>query len=163
MTAKLKFTLAIIIIANAILMTTGTASSNSAADDKKPTEKPIAAPLEGEYSIVSGEKDGKIIPPDRLQGSVVFFTADRIIGMDKEKKEFFAASYVLDLSHMPWSIKMKSSSPKEEEAMGLIKKDGDTVTLIYSLPGADAPIEFRTKDRQHLFVLKNLLKPSPKK
>jgi uncharacterized protein (TIGR03067 family) len=157
-TTKLKFALAIIAIANACLLTAVAASPLPVPDDKKPPEKPAAAPLEGGYAIVSGEKDGKAIPAERLKGSVVLFTADRVVGTDKDKKELFAASYVLDTTRTPWVIKMKSITPKEAEAVGLIKKEGDTITLIYALPGTDAPKEFRTKDKQHLFVLKSLLK-----
>ena len=46
---------------------------------------------------------------------------------------------------------------KEEEtvAQGLIEKDGDTVKLIYALPGAQAPTEFKTKSKRLMFVMKN--------
>lgn len=158
MTAKFKVTLAIIALASACFVTAGAASPLPVPDDKKPSEKTAAAPLEGGYTIVSGEKDGKAIPPERLKGCVVLFTAEKVVGTDKDKKELFAASYVLDTTHTPWIIKMKSTTPKEEEAIGLIKKEGDSITLIYSLPGAPAPVEFRTRDKQHLFVLKSLVK-----
>jgi uncharacterized protein (TIGR03067 family) len=162
-TTKLKFALAIITIVNASLIAAVSAAHVVLPDDKKPAEKPAAAPLEGGYAIVSGEKDGKTIPPEHLKGSAVLFTADRIVGTDKDKKELFTASYTLDTTRTPWVIKMKSTTPMESEAVGLIKKDGDTVTIVYALPGADAPTEFRTRDKQHLFVLKSLLKPSPTK
>lgn len=117
-------------------------------------EKPAAKSLEGGYTLVSGEKDGKPISDERIKGSLVRFTANKITGTDKDKKEFFAASYTLDTSKKPWVIQMKSSSPKEAEATGLIKKEGDTLTIIYALPGAEAPKEFKTGPNQHLFVLK---------
>ena len=85
------------------------------------------------------------------------FTADKIVGTDKDKKEFFAASYTLDTTKKPWVIKMKSLAPKEgAESVGLVKVEGDSVTLVYSLPGVAAPTEFKTKDKQHLFVLKRV-------
>ena len=119
----------------------------------RPGEKDGAAKLEGTYTIVSGEEDGQPIPKDRIKGSVVKFTRDRITGTDKDKKEFFAATYTLDKSKSPWRIKMKSTTPKEAEAVGLIEKKGDTVRLIYALPGAPEPTEFKTKKGQHLFEL----------
>ncbi len=151
---KSKAALALAAIAIGFSLTIAS-SSLSAQDQKARQDEKAAAPkLEGRYTIVSGEKDGKAIPEGDIKGSIVVFTADKIVGTDKDKKEFFASSYVLDAAHKPWLIKMKSNSPKEAEAMGLIKQDGDTVTLIYALPGGDAPQEFKTKDKQHLFVLK---------
>ena len=131
-------------------------------EDKKPADKVVASPLDGIYTIVSGEKDGQPIPEGKLKGSIVQFAGNKIVGTDKDKKEFFAATFSLDMAKTPWVIRMKSTSPKEAEATGLVKKDGDTLTIVYSLPGADAPTEFRTKDKQHLFVLK-AMKPVPPK
>ncbi len=126
------------------------------AADPPADAKAIAAPLEGGYTIVSGERDGKAIPEERIKGSVVRFTAAAITGTDKDKKEFFACTFTLDKDKSPWVIRMKSTAPKAgDEAVGLIKIEGDTLTLIYALPGGDAPTEFKTKDKQHLFVLKN--------
>jgi len=127
-------------------------------DKKPPGERPVASPLEGGYTIVSGERDGKPIPEERIKGSIVRFVGDKILAHDKDKKEFFAATYTLVGEKSPWVIKMKSSSPKEAEAVGMIKKEGDTITIVYALPGGDAPTDFKTKDKQHLFVLKNLNK-----
>lgn len=129
-----------------------------AADDKKVDEKKATVSLEGGYTIVSGESDGKAIPEAEIKGSVVRFTGDKIVGTDKDKKEFFASSYTLDTTKNPWVINMKSTQPKEATATGLIKKDGDTITIIYALPGGEAPKEFKTKEKQNLFVLKNMNK-----
>lgn len=124
------------------------------ADDKN-------APLEGGYTIVSGEKAGKAIPEAEIKGSIVKFAGDKILGTDKDKKEFFSATFTLDTSKTPWAIEMTSKNPKdmkEAKASGLIKKDGDTITIVYALPGAEAPKDFKTKDGQQLFVLKNMNK-----
>lgn len=121
-------------------------------------EKKAAASLEGGYTIVSGEKDGKAIPEERIKGSIVRFTGNQILGTDKDKKEFFSSTFTLDASKTPWVIDMTSKTPKEAMAMGLVKKEGDTITIIYALPGGEAPTEFKTKEKQHLFVLKNMNK-----
>ena len=123
----------------------------AAADDKD-------MKLDGGYTLVSGERDGKAIPEERIKGSIVKFAGDKIVGTDKDRKEFFASTFTLDTSKTPWVIKMKSSTPKDSEAVGLIKKDGDTITIVYALPGGAAPTEFKTKEKQHLFVLKNMNK-----
>jgi uncharacterized protein (TIGR03067 family) len=133
----------------------GGAASGTRAEDKKADEKKAASSLEGGYTIVSGEHGGKMIPEAEIKGSVVRFTGNQILGTDKDKKEFFSATYTLDTSKTPWVINMTSKQPKEEKTTGLIKKEGDTVTIIYALPGGEAPKEFKTKEKQNLFVLKS--------
>lgn len=120
----------------------------------RPGEKPGAPKLEGTYTIVSGEEGGEPIPEPRIKGSVVKFTADKITGTDKDRKEFFAATYKLDTSKTPHRIMMKSSTPKESETTGLIEKKAETVRIIYALPGGEEPTEFKTKEKQQMFVLK---------
>jgi uncharacterized protein (TIGR03067 family) len=121
-----------------------------------PDDKKAAAALEGGYTIVSGEQDGKPIPAERIKGSVVRFTGDKIIGTGKDMKEFFSATFTLDSSKSPWVINMKTAAPKESETVGLVRKDGDTLTIIYALPGGEKPTEFKTKAGQQLFVLKSV-------
>lgn len=122
---------------------------------EKGDEKKATAALEGGYTIVSGEKAGKAIPEAEIKGSIVRFTGDKILGTDKDKKEFFSATYTLDTSKAPWVINMTSKEPKEAKATGLIKKEGDTITIVYALPGGEAPKEFKTREGQQMFVLKN--------
>jgi uncharacterized protein (TIGR03067 family) len=118
-------------------------------------QKKDAVSLEGTYTIVSGEKAGKAIPEAEIKGSVVKFTGDKILGTDKDKKEFFSATYTLDATKTPWVISMTSKEPKEAKATGLVKKEGDTITIVYALPGGEAPKDFKTKEGQQLFVLKS--------
>ena len=131
---------------------TGLLPSGAAAEEDK-----ALARLEGSYTIVSGEEGGTAVPAQHLKGSIVRITPTEIVSTDANKKEVFAATYKLDTKKKPWVINMKSTKPKEGDATGLIKKDGDTVTVVYSLPGVPAPTEFKTKEKgQHLFVLKSL-------
>jgi hypothetical protein len=41
-----------------------------------------------------------------------------------------------------------------EIARGLIEQEGETVRLIYALPTGEIPTEFKTKEKQLMFVLK---------
>jgi len=145
---------------SALLLATGTflLALGAGVTARAEEEDKAAKSLEGGYTLVSGEKDGKPIPEERIKGGIVRFTGDKITGTDKDKKEFFAANYTLDTAKKPWVIQMKSTSPKEADATGLVKKEGDTITIIYALPGGEAPKEFKTGAKQHMFVLKNLNK-----
>src|SRR5687767_10201773 len=112
-----------------------------AADDKKES----IPKLDGTYTIVSGEKDGQAIPEERIKGSVITFKGDRITGTDKDKKEFFAATFQVDTSVKPYKIMMTSTAPnKDEQAAGIIEVDGDSIRLCYALPGGQVPTEFKT-------------------
>jgi len=131
------------------------------ADDKaKRNASDAPADLIGAYTIVSGEKYGITEPAERIAGTTVRFAEDAIIVLDKEKKEVYAQTYKIDTASTPWKITMKSKitpykGADDMEAKGLIQKDGDTVKLIYAIPGGEMPTEFKTKDKQLMFVLKN--------
>jgi uncharacterized protein (TIGR03067 family) len=150
----------------------------SAEDKTKPGDKPPA--LNGSYTIVSGEENGKPIPKERIEGALIVFTDKTVVGTDKDKKQFFSSTYTIDSSKTPWVITMtdagrgakpddkkaedrkpddkkpddKKSDDKKQSASGLIKVDGEMVTVIYALPGGKAPTEFKTADMQQMFVMK---------
>ncbi|APW61489.1 hypothetical protein [Paludisphaera borealis] len=124
----------------------------SRADDALKAED-----LVGGYEIVSGEKFGVKEPDERIKGSTVQFTKDRVVVMDKEEKEVYGATYELKAGeHGVGKITLTSKLAADENqiAQGLIEKKGDKVRLIYALPGGEIPREFKTKDKQLLFVLK---------
>jgi len=127
------------------------------AEERKVTRDTVAQ-LAGGYTIVAGEKFGEPEPDARVKGTKVRITDNRIVVTDKDSKETYVASYVLDTKSRPWKITLKSElAPRKDEiAKGLIEKEGDTVRLIYALPGGQAPAEFKTKDKQLMFVLKNV-------
>ena len=140
-----------------------TVAQKPSPDNVRPAgEKKEAVKLDGTYTIVSGEEDGKAIPAERLKGAVVRITDGKIVGTDKDRKELFAATYKVDTTKKPWKIDMKSMEPKEASTTGLVKKEGDTLTIIYALPGGDAPTEFKTKAKQQMFVLKSFAADPPK-
>lgn len=142
----------------------------ASADDKTKAD----AKLSGMYTIVSGEEEGKAVPKERIEGSLVVFTETSVIGTDKAKKEFFSANYTLDTSKTPWVINMTSAGPADKKdkddknsaakasSTGLIKVDGDTVTIIYALPGGKAPTEFKTGEKQQMFVMKRSVEKKDK-
>ncbi len=122
------------------------------AEDPK---KPAKNELDGLYTIAACEKDGKEIPADKLKGSIIKFDGDKVMGTDKDKKEFFGSTFTIDKTTSPYTISMTSSAPvKGEKAMGIIEMKGDTVKLCYALPGGEAPKEFKTKEKQHCFTMK---------
>ena len=148
------------------------AIATSALSDDKPKPKTSGAPDEliGGYTVVAGEKYGEKEATERIEGTTVRIAEDAIVVLDKEKKEVYVQTYKIDTASTPWKITMKSKvTPYKQEkgseeavAHGLIEKDGDTVKLIYALPGTPAPTEFKTKSKQLMFVLKNEKKSDQK-
>jgi len=115
-----------------------------------------ARSLKGTYTIIKGEKDGKALPPDHYKGAIVTFSASKIYGTDKAKKEFFSTSYTIDTNSSPATIHMMSTAPKKEKAEGVIESDGDTIRICYALPGGAPPKTFKTAVKQHCFTLKRI-------
>ena len=149
------------------------------ADDEMDTLK-----LEGGYTIVKGERDGAPIPAERIKGAIASFRKDEVRVTDNKKKDLYVAKFKLDVSKKPWTISMTTVAKKDLETgktdkprtdrvpegetvstTGLIKKDGDTIVLIYALPGGKTPTEFKTKegDKTLLFYLKNFKQDGKKK
>jgi uncharacterized protein (TIGR03067 family) len=130
-------------------------SRSYAADTEKQSKDPTSA-LPGAYTLVGGEKNGQQLPGERVQGSTARITENSITTFDKDQKETYAVTYTLDKSQKPWKITMTSTlAPvKGEVAHGLIEQNGDTVKLIYAVRGGAAPDDFKTEDKQLLFVMK---------
>lgn len=114
------------------------------------------ADLVGAYTITSGEKFGKVEPKDKISGDMVRFSKDRVVVVDKNSKEIYGSTYKIDSSAKPWKITMTSKLAPQENTVshGLIEKDGDTVKLIYALPGGETPTSFKTEDKQLMFIMK---------
>jgi uncharacterized protein (TIGR03067 family) len=115
-----------------------------------------ASQLVGTYTIVAGEKFGQKEPADRVKDITVRFTDKEVVVTDKDKKQVYAASYKLATNQKPWRITMVSTlAPSAgQTAKGLIEKKGDTVRLIYAEGGGEMPTDFKTKDKQLMFVMK---------
>jgi uncharacterized protein (TIGR03067 family) len=128
------------------------AGSKSAVSDKACTPEDLV----GRYVIVSGERDGAKEPEERIKGTVVVFTKQSVVVADKDKKELYSATYKLDSKKSPSDIILTSKveASAGEQARGLIRKEGDTLQLIYALPTGEIPTEFKTKEKQLMFVMK---------
>ena len=111
--------------------------------------------LTGGYTLVSGERDGKALPHNHVADTVVRFTADAVKVTHTTRGDAYAASYVLDESSTPAKVTMTATAAPDsgDVALGPIDKQGDTVRLIYALPGKPCPTEFKTKSGELLFVM----------
>lgn len=141
-----------ILLASGLAVAQDAASKTATRNDKACTPEDLV----GHYTIVSGEKEGLKEPAERIKGTVVTFTRDRVVVTDKDRKERYSASYKLESEKNPVDIIMTSrvEGSAGEVARGLIKKEGELVHLIYALPTGEIPTGFKTREKQLMFVMK---------
>jgi uncharacterized protein (TIGR03067 family) len=124
-------------------------ATSVAAEDK------AGLKLEGQYTVMSAERDGKAVPADELTGRTFRITAEKIVAADKDGKDVWAMTYTIDVSKTPAVLRLKGTGSEEgKEFTGLVERTANNeVRLIYNNEGGKAPTEFRTKDKQSMFVL----------
>lgn len=123
---------------------------------------PVPPPIEGGYTVAAAERDGRPLPLADFKDAIVRLVGGRMIGTDRDRREFLVATYVLDDKKAPWALDMKLLTAKTDAVQGLAKKDGAVLTVIYALPGGPTPTEFKTKPGQQMFVLRGfVLDPVP--
>ncbi len=113
----------------------------------------------GTYTIVRGEEGGKDVSEAHLNATVRI-TKEEFQLFDDQDEEQYAISYEVTNEKQPHKLQMKIVRSTMADAVGstasgMIKKDGDTVTVLYAYGDSPLPEDFKTKSPgQHLFVLK---------
>ena len=112
--------------------------------------------IEGSYVATAGERDGKALSEDQIKGVTFRFDEGKMVITDQKGTEIHRCTHTIDTSAKPWKINMKmtESAGGDKTAVGLIQKTGDTVSIIYPLAGGETPTEFKTKEKQEMYVLK---------
>jgi uncharacterized protein (TIGR03067 family) len=126
----------------------GTAANNTAnADQEK---------LLGSWTVVSGQEDGKALPPEKVKGSHVVITKDTLTCQEENQKRVM--TYKLDSSTTPKQIELTTTegSDKGKTSHGIYSLDGDALKICFAQPGNDRPKEFTSKEGSKAvsFVLK---------
>ena len=123
------------------------------AQEAKPAD---VSKLEGTYVATAGARDGKPLTEEQIKGVTFRFDANKLVITDRSGKEIHTCTHTIDTSTKPWKIDMKmdGSAAGDKRAVGLIHVDGDTVSFIYPLAGGETPTEFKTKEKQEMYVLK---------
>jgi uncharacterized protein (TIGR03067 family) len=118
------------------------------AEEKKDEEK-----IQGTWTVVSRETDGKKTPDAELKALKVAIKDGTLTIDDGKKKE--KVSYKLDPSKKPKAIELTTESGKETTP-GIYELDGDGLKLCWSEKVAGRPTEFASKagSGQSVIVLK---------
>jgi uncharacterized protein (TIGR03067 family) len=115
------------------------------------------AKLVGTWTYVSGEKEGKKIPPANLEKGMVKITKDTITLEAPDSK--YVLKYKLDPAKSPVGINLEITEGPQgvgSKSTGIVALDKDELKLCYAAMGGATPKEFATKEGGdlHLFVLK---------
>jgi hypothetical protein len=114
--------------------------------------------LSGVYKIASTEGERGPLHGPRIGDYTVIISEDLITTYDSERNRVFEAVYQLDTIQHPMAITLTASLTPDLgrhgiELTGNIQKTGDTIRLIYALPGGDDPRDFEVGPKQELLVL----------
>jgi uncharacterized protein (TIGR03067 family) len=119
--------------------------SVASAEDHEATKKDLA-PLQGEWSMVSGMADGFPIPAEMLPNSKRVCKGDELtatVGGQLVMK----AKITVDPSKKPKTIDYEviEGPTKGQKHLGIYEVDGDTLQSCFGAPGAERPADFTSK------------------
>ena len=111
-------------------------------DAKKDLDK-----LQGEWVIVSGERDGMTIPKEALEGIKRTVTGEDFT-VSKDGEVLSRGKYKLDPSKKPKAIDAitKNEAGEEVTMQGIYEFEGDTYKVCLAQPGKPRPTEFKTSE-----------------
>jgi uncharacterized protein (TIGR03067 family) len=118
-----------------------------AADGPPDQVKKDTARLEGEWSMVSGEINGKAMPDALLKGSRRV-AKDGVTTVTIGGMPFMKAKFTIDPSKKPKTIDylMLEGFTKGKKQFGIYEIDDDMVKFCFASPGKDRPDDFTAKE-----------------
>ena len=116
------------------------------ADGDGDAAKKELAELGGEWSLVSGERDGQALPAALVEGATRVTKGDETTVMVGGQL-FMKATFTIDPTKKPKTIDytITDGPNKGKKQLGIYARDGDTVTFCFALPGKDRPTDLTAK------------------
>jgi uncharacterized protein (TIGR03067 family) len=105
------------------------------------------AQLEGEWSMVSGQRDGQSLPDSLVKGSKrVAKAGETTVTIDG--RTFLQAKFTIDPTQKPKAIDytLTDGPNKGKTQLGIYELDGETVKFCFAMPGKERPTDFTAKE-----------------
>jgi uncharacterized protein (TIGR03067 family) len=120
-----------------------------AADEAKDAKNDLDA-LQGEWTMVSGERNGEKLPEEIAKSLRRVIKGDKftILRGDETVSQ---GTFTLDPSRKPREIDAKMEGA-DGTVKGIYALDGDTFKVCYGPPGTERPKEFGTKEGSNLIL-----------
>jgi uncharacterized protein (TIGR03067 family) len=113
--------------------------------------------LVGDWTVLSGQENGKALPAEKVKGKRVVITKDTIT-VHEENNQKRVMSYKLDATANPKQIDMTTTegSDKGKTSHGIYALEGDSLKICFAQPGHERPKDFTTKEGSNdmMFVMK---------
>jgi uncharacterized protein (TIGR03067 family) len=116
------------------------------ADAPEAVKKEMAQ-LEGNWSMVSGERDGQALPDDLVkQAKRVSKDGETTVSIGDQV--FLKAKFTVDPTKKPKTIDytVTEGDSKGKTMLGIYELNGDTAKFCFAAPGKDRPVDFTTKE-----------------
>lgn len=121
-----------------------------AADDARDAGKKDLDALQGEWTMVSGERNGEKIPEEIAKSLRRVIKGDKF-SILRDDETVSQGTFTLDASKKPREIDAKLEGV-DGVVKGIYALDGDTFKVCYGPPGTDRPREFATKEGSNLIL-----------
>lgn len=127
---------------------------SSTSDNQSTREQKLRKGLMGVWKLDAGTNQGRPLTKEEIDGTTVVVKDLAIITYDKDQRERYRASYILNASADPIEITMTAEidgkSPRK--SLGIVKTSGGGAeerinrwTLCYALPGHPRPKSFENE------------------
>jgi uncharacterized protein (TIGR03067 family) len=118
-----------------------------AADKPSDAVKKEMAKLNGEFSMVSAERDGMAVP-DELVKTGKRVTKNGETNVSINGNVVMKAKFTIDPTKKPKTIDytILEGGNKDQMVPGIHEIDGDTIKFCFSAPGKDRPMDFTAKE-----------------
>jgi uncharacterized protein (TIGR03067 family) len=114
--------------------------SARAADDEAKKDQDQ---LQGDWSLVSGQRDGQDIPEDFAK-SLKRNVKGNMTTVTRDGEPLAKGSFTLDPTKKPKTIDIKVEG-MDMPVHGIYELEGDTLKICYAAPGEERPKEFAAK------------------
>jgi uncharacterized protein (TIGR03067 family) len=110
--------------------------------------------LLGSWTCVSATIDGRPLAETTAKELRLTLTADRYKS-ERGEQVLFDSTYTLDGSKSPAQIDMIGTEGdlKGKAALGILKLDGDSLTMCYVMPGKERPTAYESQPNSGVFLV----------